>query len=85
MRTFWCVEHNSTHFSEQTLLVQAQANAEALKLQAQQISPLMIQYEMAKRWDGVYPSVYMATGGSGLPQLPPVMLDGKQLVKAAVK
>jgi regulator of protease activity HflC (stomatin/prohibitin superfamily) len=56
------VEQESENLAQErikaeTLLVQAQANAEALKLQAQQISPLMIQYEMAKRWDGVYPSV----------------------------
>lgn len=50
-------------------IINAQASAEALRLQRQQVSPDMIQLRLVEKWNGVLP-VYSMSGGTPLIQLP---------------
>ncbi|HEX2780780.1 MAG TPA: prohibitin family protein [Gemmatimonadaceae bacterium] len=47
------------------ILTEAQAQAQANRLLAQSITPTLVQYEMAKRWDGKMPTV----SGSAMPMI----------------
>ena len=47
------------------ILAEAQAQATANRLLAQSITPVLVQYEMTKRWDGKMPQV----SGSAIPML----------------
>ena len=51
------------------ILTEAQAQAQANRLLAQSITPTLVQYEMAKRWDGKMPTV---SGGA----MPMIQLPG---------
>lgn len=44
------------------MLIEAQAEADAIKLKQQQLTPLMIEYEKAQRWNGVLPTTMLASG-----------------------
>lgn len=44
------------------MLIEAQAEADAIKLKQQQLTPLMIEYEKAQRWNGVLPTTMLANG-----------------------
>ncbi len=63
-------------------VTQAQAEAKALEVQKQQITPELIELRtiemMQSRWDGRLPSVYMAgSGGSALPMIDVLKAAGK--------
>ncbi|HEU0015185.1 MAG TPA: prohibitin family protein, partial [Longimicrobium sp.] len=47
------------------ILAEAQAQAEANRLLSQSLTPSLVQYEMAKRWDGKMPQV----SGSAVPMI----------------
>ncbi len=47
-------------------VAQARAEAEALRLKSQQVTPLMVELERIKKWDGKYPTVVT---GNSIPML----------------
>jgi regulator of protease activity HflC (stomatin/prohibitin superfamily) len=47
------------------ILAEAQAQATANRMLSQSITPVLVQYEMAKRWNGQMPQV----SGSALPMI----------------
>ncbi|PJZ51589.1 prohibitin family protein [Leptospira adleri] len=50
-------------------IAQARAEAEALRLKSQQITPMMVEMERIKKWDGKYPDTYLSSGSNTLFQL----------------
>ena len=49
-------ELQRVEFEAQQLITQAQAEAESLKLRRQQITPLILQAEAIKKWNGILPT-----------------------------
>ena len=47
-------------------LINARAEAEALNLKARQLTPIMVEYEKAQKWDGVLPTHVLGSGGTFL-------------------
>jgi len=62
-------------------VTQAQAEAKALEVQKQQITPELIELRtiemMTNRWDGHLPDVYMAGSGGALPMIDVLKAAGK--------
>lgn len=62
-------------------VTQAQAEAKALEVQKQQITPELIELRtiemMQSRWDGQLPNVYMAGSGGALPMVDVLKAAGK--------
>jgi regulator of protease activity HflC (stomatin/prohibitin superfamily) len=62
-------------------VTQAQAEAKALEVQKQQISPELLQLRtiemMQSRWDGRLPDVYMAGQGGALPMIDVLKAAGR--------
>jgi regulator of protease activity HflC (stomatin/prohibitin superfamily) len=50
-------------------IAQARAEAESLRLKSQQITPMMVEMERIKKWDGKYPDTYMGSGSNTLFQI----------------
>lgn len=50
-------------------IVNARAEAETLRLKSQQITPMMVEMERIKKWDGKYPDTYLGGGSNTLFQL----------------
>lgn len=50
-------------------VAEARAEAEALRLKSQQLTPLMVEMERIKKWDGKYPDTYMGSGANTLFQI----------------
>lgn len=46
------------------MLIEAQAEADAIKLKQQQLTPLMIEYEKAQRWNGILPTTMLGSNAS---------------------
>lgn len=50
-------------------VAEARAEAEALRLKSQQLTPLMVEMERIKKWDGKYPDTYLGAGANTLFQI----------------
>ncbi|EMJ94868.1 SPFH domain/Band 7 family protein [Leptospira alstonii serovar Pingchang str. 80-412] len=50
-------------------IVNARAEAETLRLKSQQITPMMVEMERIKKWDGKYPDTYLGGGANTLFQI----------------
>ncbi|EMY76733.1 hypothetical protein LEP1GSC060_3196 [Leptospira weilii serovar Ranarum str. ICFT] len=50
-------------------VVNARAEAETLRLKSQQITPMMVEMERIKKWDGKYPDTYLGGGANTLFQI----------------
>ncbi|EMN12208.1 hypothetical protein LEP1GSC055_2267 [Leptospira borgpetersenii str. Brem 307] len=50
-------------------IANARAEAETLRLKSQQITPMMVEMEQIKKWDGKYPDTYLGGGSNTLFQL----------------
>ncbi|AVV80898.1 prohibitin family protein [Leptospira santarosai] len=50
-------------------IVNAKAEAETLRLKSQQITPMMVEMERIKKWDGKYPDTYLGSGSNTLFQI----------------
>lgn len=50
-------------------IVNARAEAETLRLKSQQITPMMVEMERIKKWDGKYPDTYLGGGSNTLFQI----------------
>ncbi|MBM9579562.1 prohibitin family protein [Leptospira sp. 201903070] len=50
-------------------IVNARAEAETLRLKSQQITPMMVEMERIKKWDGKYPDTYLGSGANTLFQI----------------
>jgi len=53
------------------LLIEAKAEADAIKLKQQQLTPLMIEYERAQKWNGALPTTTLGNGSGTLINLKP--------------
>jgi regulator of protease activity HflC (stomatin/prohibitin superfamily) len=55
---------------KQVAIKGAEAQAEAQRLQQSSITPLLLQLELIRKWNGVYPQVLSGDGGGLLIQIP---------------